>query len=226
MEFAVIGLGRFGLSLACELQKQGHYVLGIDKNAENCDKSSEVLDNVVALDATDPKALSQVEIKLFDQVIVGIGQDAMEASFLTCLNLQECGVKKIIAKASTEEQRKILLKMGINEVIMPEGDMGRRVAHKITKKFRYDYFEFGDNVRADKIEVTDLMTGIVNKNINTINLRKNFKINIIGIQRNDDIIVPDGDTIIEVGDQLLIFGNDKNLEAFEEKLIKGNHGKL
>ena len=226
MEFAVIGLGRFGLSLACELQKQGHYVLGIDKNAENCDKSSEVLDNVVALDATDPKALSQVEIKLFDQVIVGIGQDAMEASFLTCLNLQECGVKKIIAKASTEEQRKILLKMGINEVIMPEGDMGRRVAHKITKKFRYDYFEFGDNVRADKIEVTDLMTGIVNKNINTINLRKNFKINIIGIQRNDDIIVPDGETIIEVGDQLLIFGNDKNLEAFEEKLIKGNHGKL
>lgn len=226
MEFAVIGLGRFGLSLACELQKQGHYVLGIDKNAENCDKSSEVLDNVVALDATDPKALSQVEIKLFDQVIVGIGQDAMEASFLTCLNLQECGVKKIIAKASTEEQRKILLKMGINEVIMPEGDMGRRVAHKITKKFRYDYFEFGDNVRADKIEVTDLMTCIVNKNINTINLRKNFKINIIGIQRNDDIIVPDGDTIIEVGDQLLIFGNDKNLEAFEEKLIKGNHGKL
>lgn len=226
MEFAVIGLGRFGLSLACELQKQGHYVLGIDKNAENCDKSSEVLDNVVALDATDPKALSQVEIKLFDQVIVGIGQDAMEASFLTCLNLQECGVKKIIAKASTEEQRKILLKMGINEVIMPEGDMGRRVAHKITKKFRYDYFEFGDNVRADKIEVTDLMTCIVNKNINTINLRKNYKINIIGIQRNDDIIVPDGDTIIEVGDQLLIFGNDKNLEAFEEKLIKGNHGKL
>lgn len=226
MEFAVIGLGRFGLSLACELQKQGHYVLGIDKNVENCDKSSEVLDNVVALDATDPKALSQVEIKLFDQVIVGIGQDAMEASFLTCLNLQECGVKKIIAKASTEEQRKILLKMGINEVIMPEGDMGRRVAHKITKKFRYDYFEFGDNVRADKIEVTDLMTCIVNKNINTINLRKNYKINIIGIQRNDDIIVPDGDTIIEVGDQLLIFGNDKNLEAFEEKLIKGNHGKL
>lgn len=226
MEFAVIGLGRFGLSLACELQKQGHYVLGIDKNTENCDKSSEVLDNVVALDATDPKALSQVEIKLFDQVIVGIGQDAMEASFLTCLNLQECGVKKIIAKASTEEQRKILLKMGINEVIMPEGDMGRRVAHKITKKFRYDYFEFGDNVRADKIEVTDLMTCIVNKNINTINLRKNYKINIIGIQRNDDIIVPDGDTIIEVGDQLLIFGNDKNLEAFEEKLIKGNHGKL
>lgn len=226
MEFAVIGLGRFGLSLACELQKQGHYVLGIDKNAENSDKASEVLDNVVALDATDPKALSQVEIKLFDQVIVGIGQDAMEASFLTCLNLQECGVKKIIAKASTEEQLKILHKMGIDEVIMPEADMGRRVAHKITKKFRYDYFEFGDNVRADKIEVTDLMTCIVNKNINTINLRKNFKINIIGIQRNDDIIVPDGDTIIEVGDQLLIFGNDKNLEAFEEKLIKGNHGKL
>lgn len=223
MEFAVIGLGRFGLSLAYELQQQGHYVLAIEKNVENCDKASELLDNVVALDATDPKALSQVEIKLFDKVIVGIGQDAMEASFLTCLNLQECGVKKIIAKASTEEQRKILYKMGIDEVIMPEGDMGRRLAHKITKKFRFDYFEFGDNVRADKIEVTDLMTCIVKKSINTINLRKNFKINIIGIQRNDDIIVPEGDTIIEVGDQLLIFGNDKNLEAFEEKLIKGNH---
>lgn len=226
MEFAVIGLGRFGLSLACELQKQGHNVLGIDKNTENCDKASEVLENVVALDATDLKALSQVEINLFDKVIVGIGQDAMEASFLTCLNLQECGVKKIIAKAATEEQRKILHKMGIDEVIMPEGDMGRRLAHKITKKFRFDYFEFGDNVRADKIEVTELMTCIVNKNINTINLRKNFKINIIGIQRNDEIIVPDGDTIIEVGDQLLILGNNKNLEAFEEKLIKGNHGKL
>lgn len=226
MEFAVIGLGRFGLSLAYELQQQGHYVLAIEKNTENCDKASELLDNVVALDATDPKALCQVEIRLFDKVIVGIGQDAMEASFLTCLNLQECGVKKIIAKASTEEQRKILYKMGIDEVIMPEGDMGRRLAHKITKKFRFDYFEFGDNVRADKIEVTDLMTCIVNKSINTINLRKNFKINIIGIQRNDDIIVPEGETIIEVGDQLLIFGNDKNLEAFEEKLIKGNHGML
>lgn len=224
MEYAVIGLGRFGLSLASELQRLGHNVLGIDKSIENCEKASKLIDNVVTLDATDLKALNEVEITLFDKVIVGIGQDAMEASFLTCLNLQELQVKNIIAKAATEEHKKILTKMGVDEVIMPEGDMGKRLAHKITKKFCFDYFEFGDNVRADKIVVTEAMKCIVNKDINTINLRKNYRINIIGIQRNDSIIIPDGNTLVEVGDQLLILGNNKNLENFENKLLKGHHG--
>lgn len=224
MEYAVIGLGRFGLSLASELQRLGHNVLGIDNDLESCDKAGEVLENVIRLDATDSKALQEVEITSFDKVIVGMGQESMEASLLTCLNLIELNVADIVAKAATFEHRKILMKMGIKDIIMPECDMGIRLANKISKKFHYDYFDFGDGVRADKIIVTDQMKCVLNKDIQTINLRKNYRINIIGIMRDGGIIVPDGDTLVKLNDQLLILGAAMNLERFEKDLLKEKHG--
>lgn len=224
MEFAVIGLGRFGLSLATQLQRLGHNVLGIDSSVDNCEKAGELLENVIVLDSTDSKALREIEINNFDKVIVGIGQDSMEASLLTCLNLIELNINNVIAKAGTNEHRKILLKMGIKDVIMPEGDMGIKVANKISKTFHYDYFDFGDGVRADKIIVTEQMRCILNKDIQTINLRKKYQINIIGIIRDEEIIVPDGSSVVHLNDQLLILGSTKNLERFENDLLKGRHG--
>ena len=114
--------------------------------------------------------------------------------------------------------------MGVEHIIMPEEDMGKRLAHRISKSFHYDYFEFDEDIRADKISVTKEMHCIIDKNISTINLRKRFNVNIIGIKRHGSIIIPDGNTVINVGDQLLVFGSSKHLENFEKKLLKDNHG--
>ena len=220
MEFAVIGLGRFGLALASELQNLGHTVIGVDSSKENCNKASVELENVYQLDATNSNALKEVGIDQVDRVIVGIGANGMTASFLACLTLQELGVENIIAKASTVEQRKILSKMGIEHIIMPESDMGYKVAQKLSKNFLFDYFEFSSQVRADRIVVTQEMTTFVNKDIQTINLRKKYNINIIGIQRGEQIIVPESTTEVLVGDTILIFGATKQLEAFENQCFK------
>ena len=220
MEYAVIGLGRFGLSLAYNLQQAGHDVVAIDIDQQTCNQAAEILDNVLRLDASDPKAIKEIDINRFDRVIVGIGQDAMTASFLTCLTLIECGVRNIIAKASTDEHKKILKRIGVSEVVMPEMDMGRKVAKRLSRNFDLDCFEFGDGVRADTVIVTDEMTNVVSRSIDKINLRKNFNINIIAIKRQDNVIVPDGSTEVLVGDKILVVGEESNLDLFESKLVK------
>lgn len=220
MEYAVIGLGRFGLSLAYNLEQLGHDVVAIDIDQQTCDQASEVLDNVLRLDTSDPKAVREIDITRFDQVIVGIGQDAMTSSFLTCLTLNECGVKKIIAKASTDEHKKILERIGVDHIVLPEMDMGKKLARKLSTRFDLDCFDFGDGVRADTVIVTDEMTNLVNSTIDKINLRKNFNINIIAIRRENNVIIPDGSTEVLIGDKILIVGEEGNLDRFESKLVK------
>ena len=118
-EFAVIGLGRFGRNVALTLEQNGHQVLGIDENEELVQELAPYLTQAVILDSTSMEALKAVDIMSFDTVVVAIGTD-FEANILTTVLLKELGVNRVICKAPTLQQEKILQRLGADEVVMPE----------------------------------------------------------------------------------------------------------
>ncbi len=128
---AVIGLGRFGSSLATELVKSGHQVLGIDTDERIVQNLAITLTHVVTADTTDEENLRELGMQDMDSAVVAIGAD-LEASILTASLLLQLGVKQVWAKANSEAHGRILKQIGVHNVIFPEYDMGRRVAHQVS----------------------------------------------------------------------------------------------
>src|SRR5512139_1951728 len=125
-EFAVIGLGRFGTALARTLLARGNTVLGIDSDRAVLQPLSDELTEALILDATDEDALRSVDIALYDAVVVAINDD-FEDELLATLTLKSLGVKRVVGVASDDRQKTILLKVGADEVVMPEHDSGERL---------------------------------------------------------------------------------------------------
>lgn len=216
MEILVIGLGRFGVSVATALSEQGVVVTAIDQDSNKVKNVLEYVDNGFILDATDKKALMELSVEHYDKVIVALGKGALNASLLTALNLLELGVEDIIAKASSFEHYKLLDKIGVHKVVQPEYDMGKKIATKISGKCVVDYVELSNDVKIDNVRVNKIMKKIQNKTIQEINLRKRFQVNIIGIQRGDEIVIPDSGTKILDGDVLIIIGKKEKISDFEK----------
>ncbi|WJY68823.1 potassium channel family protein [Corynebacterium auris] len=140
---AVIGLGRFGGSLAYELTRYGVEVLGIDAEERVAREYAAGLSDAIVADTTDAEALRQLGIAEMGRVVLGIGS-ALEASILTASNLVELGVGDIWAKADSDSHARILRQLGVHHVVRPEHDTGRRVAHLLGGRFQ-DFAELADN---------------------------------------------------------------------------------
>ncbi|TCP69263.1 TrkA family protein [Baia soyae] len=128
--FAVIGLGRFGSSIATTLYKEGNEVLAIDIDEPRIDEIKEQVSHTVITDSTDEEALRAIGIRNFDTVIVAIGDD-IQASILTVLVLKELGIRQVVAKTLNKRHAQVLYKIGADMVVFPERDMGERVAHHL-----------------------------------------------------------------------------------------------
>ncbi len=215
MEVLVIGLGRFGASIASALSEKGVTVTAVDQDKAKVNNLLEYVDNGFILDATDKKALMELSVEHYDKVIVALGKGALNASLLTTLNLMELGIEDIIAKASSQEHQKLLEKIGVNNIVQPEYDMGQKIATKIAGNCVMDYVELSNDVKIDNVKVNNVMKKIHNKTIQEINLRKRFQVNIIGIQRGEEIIIPDSETVILFDDVLIIIGKKEKINKFE-----------
>lgn len=212
-QFAVIGMGRFGSSVAASLIKQGYDVLAIDADSENIQKISEVVTHAVCADSTSEEALAAVGIRNFDVVIVAIGHD-VQASVLTTLLLKEMGVKYILAKAQNELHGKMLEKIGANRVVYPERDMGVRIAHGLISTNVLDYIELSPNLSIVEVTVPRPMLGL---SLAASNLRSDYGINLIAIKRKDKIIVsPEPTENFREGDTLVIVGPSKGILRLEQ----------
>jgi len=129
-EYAVIGLGGFGGTLARRLEEMGHMVLGVDSNVACVQDIADEITSAVALDATIEDALQEVDITSFDTVVVALGH-AFEASTLVTSYLKELGIRRVICTAETRRHQKILLRIGADQVIVPDVDSGLRLAETL-----------------------------------------------------------------------------------------------
>ncbi|MEH7107050.1 potassium channel family protein [Bacillus sp. JJ1764] len=210
-QYAVIGLGRFGLSIANKLFESGQEVLGVDINEERVDESHPFVTHSVIADSTDQEALKSIGIRNFDTVIVAIGND-IQASILSALLLKELGVKKVIAKALNKLHGQVLKKVGADWVVFPERDMGIRVAHQLLSPNVLNFIELSKDYSVEEVRIPDQMT---NNTLRELDLRAKFNLSVIAIRHKHEIdISPSPDKIIEIGDVLVVIGDNKNLESF------------
>lgn len=212
-QFLVIGMGRFGLSLAITLKEKGYEVLGIDTREELVQVASESITHALQLDATDKKALLSVGAKNFDVAVVAIGQD-IESSILCTLILKEIGIPYVVAKAQSNLHGKVLKKTGADRVVFPEQDMGVRLANNLISTNLLDYIELSPEFSIREIKAPDLMVG---KALAELRLPNRFGINIIAIKTADEInITPGADDTVNAGDTLVVVGTNKELTRLEE----------
>lgn len=212
-EFVVIGLGRFGASLASTLYAMGYSVMGIDADEEMVSRCKESCTHVVQADATDEATLRSLGVTNFDVGVVSIGHD-MEASILVTLSLKELGVPLVIAKAASDIHGKVLKRIGADQVVFPERDMGARVANRLAVDNVVDYLEITPEVSIVEINATEDMVG---KTLRQLDIRAKRGINIVAIRRaNHEVLVPPGpDEPVQSGDILVALGSNVNVRRWQ-----------
>lgn len=212
--FAIIGIGRFGESVAKTLMELGNEVLAIDKSPERIQEISEFVTHAVEADIMDESILKELGLRNFDVVIVSIGSD-IEASIMATLLAKEMGVKRIIAKAQAELHGKVLKKIGADKVVFPERDMGARVAHNLTSSNILDYIELSPDFSI--LEITTLKSW-VGKDLKDLRLRNKYGVNIIAIKNDKTVnISPSSDDIIKEDDIIVMIGDAKDIKKVEAK---------
>jgi trk system potassium uptake protein len=208
-EFVIIGLGRFGASVAEALASYGHDVLGIDKDPDRVQHVSLTLPHVVQLDATDIDALREIGIESFDTGIAAIGND-FESNLLATVLLLESGVKRVIAKARTRTQKKILQQLGAHEVILPEHQAGIHLGRRLAFDHFVDYMEISSGIGVVELVAPNTLWG---HSLVECNLRQRMGLTVIAVHRQEEVIVnPGADFRIEQGDVLAVVGKLENAE--------------
>lgn len=220
-QFVVIGLGRFGSSLAIELMEQGYEVLGIDRDEEVVEDMSELLTHTVVADATDEGVLKSLGVRNFDCGIVAIGDD-IQMSILSAILLKELGVGTVVAKAMSVLHGRALEKLGVDRVIFPERDMGIRVAHQLVTPNLLDYIELSKDYLVVELTVTDCMDG---KTLSELNTRVRYGVTVVAVNKPSGIIVaPTAMDVLHAGDIMVVIGSNENVERFENEVVNSQEG--
>jgi trk system potassium uptake protein TrkA len=214
-QIAVFGLGRFGASVARNLQKQGHEVLGIDSDHDLTEQLSADLTHTVACDCTDEDALRSLGLRNFDVAVVAIGHD-VQASILATVVLKEIGVPLVVAKAANELHGRTLQKVGADRVVYPERDMGARVAHSLLTGTLTDYIELSPEYTIMEMTAPTVMTG---KSLRELDLRGRFGINVMALKSGEQInAAPLATDVVGIGDILVLLGSNDGVRQLERML--------
>ncbi|MFN3601739.1 MAG: potassium channel family protein [Dietzia sp.] len=208
----VLGLGRFGKSLALELMAQGAEVLGVDSSDAVVQKISHRLTHAVVADTTDEESLRQLSVHQFDRAVVGMGSD-LEASLLTASVLINLGVPNIWAKATSNSHAKILTQIGVHHVVRPEHDMGKRVAHLVRGRM-IDYIEFDDGFAMVKTSAPAFALG---HPLGQTSIRTDFGVTVVAIKRpGEGFTYATAETVLTSGDTIIVSGKVRDTERFAE----------
>jgi len=212
-QFVVVGLGRFGVSVATTLAENGHDVLAIDRDPEKVQAISGDVTHAVEADATDEEALKTLGVRNFDVAVVSIG-DNVSANILCTLILKELGVPYVIVKAPDKLHGKVLSKVGADRIVYPERDMGVRIAQNLISSNVLDYIEFAPEYGVIEILASDNMVG---RTLKELELRASFDVNVMAIKRGDQLYIsPGAEDKIEIGDKLVLMGKNENLDKMRD----------
>jgi len=213
-QYAIIGLGRFGASIAKTLYELGNEVLAVDKNEKIVQEISEHVTYAVQADGTDEKNLKSLGIRNFDVAIIAMASD-VQANIMTTILIKEMGIKYVVAKASNGIHAKVLEKIGVDKIVFPEVDMGVRVANNLVSSNIIDYIELSQDYRI--IEILCLNQW-VNKTIKELNIRLEYKVTLIAIKNQNNInISPDSDDILQPDDILMVLGKNDDLNKLKSR---------
>ena len=210
----VIGLGRFGSSVARSLHSLGHDVLALDHDADSVQALADALPHVVQADATDLATLKQLDVGSFRHAVVSMGE-SLEATVLAVLNLSQMGCPDIWVKANNPAHGRVAERLGAHHVVYPETEMGERVAHLVTGKM-IDFIEFDDGFAIAK---TRAPAETLNKMLSESNVRQRHGVTVVGIKRrHQDFIYARPETEVKPGDLLIVAGPTAMVERFSSRV--------
>ena len=211
--YIVIGLGRFGQTLARQLCMLGAEVLALDVRNDLVQQVAEDVTHAVVGDAQDKEVLRALGVRNFDCAIIAIGSD-LAASVLTTMNLKELGVPYIICKAHDETHRRVLEKLGVDRVIIPEQENAQRLARSLSSHNVRDYIELSEDYGILEVPAPKAWVG---KTLRELNVRAKLGVNIIAVENGKSTNVsPSADYQIQAGDVMVVLGDNYSLEAVQK----------
>jgi trk system potassium uptake protein TrkA len=205
--FVVVGLGRFGLSLALELSRQGYDVLAIDNDRAIVQAVSDELADVLAVDATDEDALRSAGVNEFDVAVVAIATN-FENSILVTDTLKQIGVATVICKALSDRHKRILLRVGADHVVLPEHEAGEQLAHRLTSGFLIEGFELEPGMRMVQIPCPGALVG---HSLAEADMAGRYQVQLLLITGGRTVPAPANTVRLEPSDHLLLIGPEKGV---------------
>jgi trk system potassium uptake protein TrkA len=205
--YLVIGLGQFGSGLARELAKRGASVIAIDNVKARVDAIGPEVDQALQLDATDANAIAEVEPHRVDAAICAIGAESIEASILVTALLKEHGAPRIITRVTSELQKRIVCRVGADDVVNPESEVARHVAQRVLLPRLQQAFEIHKGLSMAEIYAPKTF---VDQPLSNLNLRGRFGVNVVAVYRSNEansVINPGPDTVINAGDRIALVGS-------------------
>lgn len=207
--YAVFGLGRYGIAVACELVENGEEVISVDVNQKIVNDAAAYLPVCKCADVTDPEVIERLGIGNIDTVIICMASN-LEASVMAVTLCKEAGVKTVIAKCGNPMQQKILLRVGADQVVFPENESGIRLAKNLLSSGFIDMLSLSKDVSLVEIDVKDEWIG---KNLIELNLRKKHGINVVAIKKNGNVDVNiNPEQILDYGTTLIVIAKLNKLK--------------
>ena len=214
--FIVIGMGRFGSALACELAELGKEVLVIDESEEAISRVADSVTHAVVGDAKDEHVLRSIGARNFDCAVVAVAGDIQD-SVLVTLMLKEMGVKMVVAKAQSALHMRVLKRIGADRVVFPERDMGQRVAQNLAAKNIIDFIELSEEYSIVEISCPERWYG---QTLRDTNLRGLYGLNVIAVRcagdKHNVTVSPPASYEFQPGDVLVVIGDNNDLERVRE----------
>jgi trk system potassium uptake protein TrkA len=207
--YAVIGLGKFGATVARSLHERGQEVIAIDRDRARVQDVRDSATQAIEADCTDPDTLRALGIQDADAVVVSLGE-RMDASILVTLYLRELGIRKIVVKAVSEDHGKILHLIGATEIVHPERDTARRVARGLGVRSIVEYLPLAGDSSLVELQAPAEFVG---RTLAELEIRKRHQVLVVAIKRGDGLLIATGgDERLQGGDVLVLVGKDADLD--------------
>lgn len=210
----LIGMGKFGRTLGEKLLDMGDEVMIVDKDEDKINSLASKYTNALITNCMNEDNLAAMDIPSFDACVVAIGDDFQSSLEITSI-LKDLGAKRVISRATTEIQRKFLMRVGADEVIYPDMDIAEKLAVRMNSSNVINYIDIDSDYSIFEI---DLPVKWVNKTLLEINPRGKYGMNILTVKRGEEVIAKlDGNFVFEAGDQIVVFGNAEQILTFTNK---------
>lgn len=213
-QILVIGAGRFGSALATTLYRLGHEVVVVDASEEIVNRVMNDVTHAVIADATSEEALRRLGAGNFDVAVVAIGSD-LEANILATVALKELGARRVVSKVTSAMAARVLLRVGADQVVQPEHDMGVRLARQLVTPRLLDAFNLGERHGVIELEADGRLLG----RLADLQLPRRFGVQVIAVTRAGTLnVTPGADFVLEPHDQVVLIGDNRGLQRLRDHL--------
>lgn len=213
-QYAVLGMGRFGVEMVKALNKSGCEVLALDIDEDKLSEVADIATHTIAADASDEAVLKSLSIASFDVVIIAIG-DNIQSSLIAAMTCKDLGAKYIVAKANNEKHAKILRKIGVDRIVVPEADSAVKTATLLNNPHVSEIMEMEEGYCIAEIDAPESW---LNKPLSDLRVRNKYNVNVLmRISRKDGVVSPTAETVFISGDKVIIGGLQSDIKDFISK---------